>query len=230
MPKAPSRPISVRITPGLASYPKIAESLVRPQRARGGENADRGSLSCACPVRGGERGLRATTGDRARVAATVRRRRHLSPCEEAFLAQDSPPDELIFAASWRTESLQVLTWALGMIDQLPPPSERANLSHIGLTPEILAAPDSFASSATLRSEDELEAARAEMTSHHWGVRAGPAGRRLFGHQRRSRPSTPALSSNDTTPSSGWSGQKARSGTTFAQTPDGVLRGRTRRST
>jgi Domain of unknown function (DUF4272) len=55
------------------------------------------------------------------------------------------------------------------------------LSHIGLTPEILAAPDSFASSATLRSEDELEAARAEMTSHHWGVRAGPAGRRLFGH-------------------------------------------------
>jgi Domain of unknown function (DUF4272) len=106
---------------------------------------------------------------------------HLSPWEEAFLAQDSPPDELIFAASWRTESLQVLTWALGMIDQLPPPSERANLSHIGLTPEILAAPDSFASSATLRSEDELEAARAEMTSHHWGVRAGPAGRRLFGH-------------------------------------------------
>jgi hypothetical protein len=107
--------------------------------------------------------------------------RHLSPWESAFVAQDSPPEEMTFAASWRTESLQVLTWALGLLDQLPPPSERADLSLVGLTREILAAPDAFAAAATLRPDAELEAALAEMTSHHWGVRAGPAGRRLHGH-------------------------------------------------
>jgi hypothetical protein len=107
--------------------------------------------------------------------------RHLSPWEAAFIDQDAPPDTLVFAASWRTESLQVLTWALGLLDQLPPASERADLSLVGLTRNILKAPDVFAASATLRPEAELEAALAEMTSHHWGVRAGPAGRRLHGH-------------------------------------------------
>jgi hypothetical protein len=98
-----------------------------------------------------------------------------------FLAQDTPPDQLVFAASWRTEALQVLTWALGLVDQLPLPSERADLAHVGLTRAILASPDTFAASATLRPVAELETARTEMTSHHWGVRAGPAGRRLHGH-------------------------------------------------
>ena len=97
--------------------------------------------------------------------------RHLSPWEAAFVAQDSPSERMIFAASWRTEALQVLTWALGLIDRLPPPSERADLSLVGLTRDILKAPDAFAASATLRPEAELEAALAEMTSHHWGVRA-----------------------------------------------------------
>jgi len=107
--------------------------------------------------------------------------RHLSAWETAFLAQDAPRDALIFAASWRTEALQVLTWALGLIEHLPSPAERADLGQIGLTREILGAPDVFARDATLRAEVELEAAREAMTSHHWGVRAGPAGRRLFGH-------------------------------------------------
>jgi hypothetical protein len=88
---------------------------------------------------------------------------------------------MILAESWRTEALQVLTWALGLIDRLPPPSKRADLARVGVTREILAAPDAFAASATLRPEEELETARAEMGSHCWGVRAGPAGRRLFGH-------------------------------------------------
>jgi hypothetical protein len=107
--------------------------------------------------------------------------RHLSPWEATFLAQDAPPEGMVFAASWRTEALQVLTWALGLIDQLPPPSERADLALVGLTREILASPDTFAASATLRPIDELEDAQIEMTSHHWGVRAGSAGRELFGH-------------------------------------------------
>lgn len=107
--------------------------------------------------------------------------RHLSPWESAFVAQDAPPEPMIFAASWRTEALQALTWALGLIDLLPAPSERADLALVGLTREIIAAPDAFAASATLRPVAELEAALTEMTSHHWGVRAGPAGRRLHGH-------------------------------------------------
>lgn len=106
---------------------------------------------------------------------------HLSPWETAFVQQDAPPESSIFAASWRIEALQVLTWALRLIDELPPPSKRTDFDHVGLTDDILRAPRAFTSSATLRSDAELTAALNEMTDHHWGVRAGPAGRKLFGH-------------------------------------------------
>jgi hypothetical protein len=107
--------------------------------------------------------------------------RFLSPWEADFLNKDTAPEEEVFAASWTTEALQVLTWALRLVDELPPASDKADLEQLGITRAIFEAPDAFIASAVLRSIEELETAQAEIEGHHWGVRVGPAGRRLFGH-------------------------------------------------
>ena len=107
--------------------------------------------------------------------------RFLSPWEADFLSKDTAPEEEVCAASWRTEALQVLTWALRLLDKLPPASDKADLEQLGITRAMLEDPDAFITTAVLRPIEELETAQAEIEGHHWGVRAGPAGRRLFGH-------------------------------------------------
>ncbi|NDL72229.1 DUF4272 domain-containing protein [Vreelandella alkaliphila] len=105
----------------------------------------------------------------------------LSRLEASFLSRDEVAEQELVSASWRTEALPVLTWAIGLIEALPPISEKMSLDHVGITRELLEDPESFVASAELRPRNELEAAQAEIESQHWGVRAGPAGRRMFNH-------------------------------------------------
>jgi hypothetical protein len=107
--------------------------------------------------------------------------RFLSPWEAHFLSKDTASEEEVFAASWRTEALHVLTWALRLVDKLPPASDKADLGQLGITRAILEDPEAFVTTAVLRPIEELETARGEIMDQHWGVRAGPAGRELFGH-------------------------------------------------
>jgi hypothetical protein len=48
---------------------------------------------------------------------------HLSPDERAFLQLESPSQQECAQFMWRYESLYLLEWALGMVDELPFPAE-----------------------------------------------------------------------------------------------------------
>ncbi|HEX9171317.1 MAG TPA: DUF4272 domain-containing protein, partial [Telluria sp.] len=48
---------------------------------------------------------------------------HLSPDEQAFLAKESPSDQECAPFVWRYESMHVLEWVLGLVDELPYPAE-----------------------------------------------------------------------------------------------------------
>jgi hypothetical protein len=45
----------------------------------------------------------------------------LTPWEQEFLSNDSPPEAAVSAAGWRYEALAALQWALGMQSKLPFP-------------------------------------------------------------------------------------------------------------
>lgn len=47
---------------------------------------------------------------------------HLSPDEQAFLAKDAPSELECAPFVWRYESMHVLEWVLGLVDQLPYPA------------------------------------------------------------------------------------------------------------
>jgi hypothetical protein len=54
---------------------------------------------------------------------------HLSPQEDAFVHQDAPDPAQIVAMGWRYESLHLLLWALGLVDELPWPDGLCDVSR-----------------------------------------------------------------------------------------------------
>lgn len=103
----------------------------------------------------------------------------LSPSEKEFVYSDHPSQAQLVQASWRLEACPVLLWALGLIQNLSSSSVHTDWAALGPPAEITQAPRSFVESAALRAADELLHMQDKIHSLHWGVRAGPSGRKLF---------------------------------------------------
>ena len=78
----------------------------------------------------------------------------LSPWEQAFLDQETPPDDQVAMASWRYEALFVLQWALGMHAELPFPDQICDVPETAR--QMIAKPArEMIESATLRPTSEI---------------------------------------------------------------------------
>ena len=78
------------------------------------------------------------------------------------------PAEDAVAASWQTEALVALAWAVGLVDPMPPFDAVAEPSPI-LTalPAPWDSPKDFLAQARLRGEDEIAAERERAELWHW---------------------------------------------------------------
>ena len=97
-------------------------------------------------------------------------RDELTPWERSFAETTliTISERKLVDASWRIESLQVLLWAVGAIDDLPPWNERAR--HDLADPNFAAMGKKFFSLCKLRSRGEIEAARELAEMWHWRSR------------------------------------------------------------
>lgn len=56
---------------------------------------------------------------------------HLSPREQAFMAQDEPaPSDVVVQFAWRYEGVRLLEWALGIADDLPFPTATCDAARV----------------------------------------------------------------------------------------------------
>jgi hypothetical protein len=94
----------------------------------------------------------------------------VSPIEVALLSAEEPTDRQRINASWRSEALQALLWALEKVKKLPPLTD----SYISGMLECLPAPGEdtkeFIASAQLRPEDEIDEALEAIVDAHWQLR------------------------------------------------------------
>lgn len=81
----------------------------------------------------------------------------LSPRELGFIDTPSPSRKAVIDATWNTEALIVLVWALGLIEQMPPADEQCDTSVLQelLPPYADVGVREFVERAQLRSEKEL---------------------------------------------------------------------------
>lgn len=93
----------------------------------------------------------------------------LSPSERAFLSTDTPEHQAVVNHAWRYEAVWVLEWALGLVDALPFPT---TICDVPRTARTLAEADreSLATTATLRSTEEILDAVDQHFRLHWAVR------------------------------------------------------------
>lgn len=96
----------------------------------------------------------------------------LSPSELAYVTSSSPTEKQRIDASWKSEALMVLVWALGKIDTLPAPSEQCNteLFQNLLPPYAPISVAEFISSAERRSNQALLDKADELMDLHWEAR------------------------------------------------------------
>ena len=96
----------------------------------------------------------------------------LSPNELAYLSAESPTEKQRVDASWKSEGLIVLLWALGKIATLPAPNEQCNASVFQelLPPYGPISVANFISSAECRANDVLLAKADELLDLHWQAR------------------------------------------------------------
>ena len=81
----------------------------------------------------------------------------VSPNEAAFLQSDTPTQQQIVNATWRTEALHALLWSLDRMPALCPPTQRCDLDSVReAMPDLYADTSDFISSALLRDEDTIE--------------------------------------------------------------------------
>jgi len=96
----------------------------------------------------------------------------LSPLELAYAESLSPTDRQRINASWRSEALLVLLWALGLVEQMPALNEQCDTSKFQaiLPPFADITVDAFIASAQRRSEDVLLDMAADLLDAHWSAR------------------------------------------------------------
>ena len=94
----------------------------------------------------------------------------VSPKERAFLEDDDPDPDECQELVWRLESIWVLLWALGYIDELDWPAGMCNVPKlVGIMKDQEANPD-FIAKARLRSKSEILDAQDLIMRIHWAIR------------------------------------------------------------
>lgn len=96
----------------------------------------------------------------------------LAPSELEFLDSASPSKKQVVNASWLSERLIVVVWALCLLDELPPPDEQCDSDvFLAIFPPFapLSVAD-FITPAQLRSKAELFEMADKMRSLHWEAR------------------------------------------------------------
>jgi hypothetical protein len=98
--------------------------------------------------------------------------KELAPSEVGFLDTPAPSRQQLVNASWLSERLIVILWALGMIDELPPPDEQCDTAAFqGILPPFAPLSVSeFVVSARLRPTPELIAMADDVMALHWEAR------------------------------------------------------------
>lgn len=96
----------------------------------------------------------------------------LTPNELEFLSAQQPTRKQIINASWQSESLVVLLWALRKIDALPAPNEQLDTRRLRdlLPPFAAITAQEFIQSASRRDNDELDECAEELMQQHWEAR------------------------------------------------------------
>ncbi|MEO0423603.1 MAG: DUF4272 domain-containing protein [Pseudomonadota bacterium] len=95
---------------------------------------------------------------------------YFAPAERAFFFTQEPARADRIKFSWRAESLAVLLWSLGVVDQLPSFTTRVELARIDALANMYVDPQAFIDGATLRSVDDLYFLDGEMGVPHWRAR------------------------------------------------------------
>jgi hypothetical protein len=93
----------------------------------------------------------------------------LSPLELKFVTSEPPTQQQSIDASWRSEGLTVLLWALGKIEKLPQPDEQCDTAIFQelLPPFIEVSEADFITSATRRSDAVLLEMADALLDFHW---------------------------------------------------------------
>lgn len=96
----------------------------------------------------------------------------LTPDELAYVSSPSPTKQQQLNASWRSEALLVLLWALDVIEQMPGLNEQCNNSDFQrvLPPFADVSVSQFINAATRRSDEVLFDLADELLSAHWEAR------------------------------------------------------------
>lgn len=96
----------------------------------------------------------------------------LAPSEAGFIDTPSPTHQQLINASWLSERLVMIIWALGKLRELPAPDEQCDLSVFQdlLPPFADVGVHEFIATARLRSPAELIAMADETMGLHWEAR------------------------------------------------------------
>jgi hypothetical protein len=94
----------------------------------------------------------------------------VSPSERAFLEKQDPDPEECQRLVWRLESIWVLMWALGHIEQLDWPSGMCDVPNLAGLVSPHEADSAFITSPRLRPASEILDARDLTMRIHWAIR------------------------------------------------------------
>lgn len=117
----------------------------------------------------------AAGADRSEIAAWLSEHDlwgKLAPSEAGFIDTPSPTHQQLINASWLSERLVMIIWALGKLRELPAPDEQCDLSVFQdlLPPFADVSVHEFIATARLRSPAELIAIADETMGLHWEAR------------------------------------------------------------
>ncbi|MES2899549.1 MAG: DUF4272 domain-containing protein [Pseudomonadota bacterium] len=96
----------------------------------------------------------------------------LTPSELAYVSSASPTRQQHVDASWQSESILVLLWALGTVEQMPALNEQCNASDFQqvLPPFADVSVSQFIKLATRRSDEVLIDLADTLLNCHWEAR------------------------------------------------------------
>ena len=96
----------------------------------------------------------------------------LSPTELSYVLAQEPIEKQTIDASWMSEALIVLLWALRKVEKLPAPNEQCDTSIFQelLPPFAEMSAAQFITSAERRSETALQDMAEELMHLHWQAR------------------------------------------------------------
>ena len=94
----------------------------------------------------------------------------VSPMERKFLEDPNPDPDMSRALVWRLESLWVMLWALGHLDQLDWPHDMCNVPRLVEIMRVQESSPTFITDAKLRSVEEILDAQDLTMRIHWAIR------------------------------------------------------------